>query len=348
LDAVAHIDNPHTLRLLIEQNRPVVAPIMIRPYKAWSNFWGSLTSDGFYARSMDYMDIIHTKRRGLWNVPFITSCYLIRGDVIHSPKTMPSYIHKLLDADMAFATNMRANDVFMYATNRLDWGHLITAENFDTSHLNNEMYEIMNNRWDWEKRYLHVNYSQNLDMETPPIMPCPDVFWFPIVTERFCDELVAEMENFGRWSDGSNQDSRLEGGYESVPTRDIHMKQVGLEPGWLHLLNTYVRPLQERVFEGYFSDPPRAIMNFVVRYRPDEQPDLKPHHDSSTYTINIALNRPNIDYQGGGCRFLRYNCNVTDTRKGWMLMHPGRLTHFHEGLRTTGGTRYIMVTFVDP
>ena len=83
---------------------------------------------------------------------------------------MPSYIHKLLDADMAFATNMRANDVYMYATNRLDWGHLITAENFDTSHLNNEMYEIMNNRWDWEKRYLHVNYSQNLDMETPPIM----------------------------------------------------------------------------------------------------------------------------------------------------------------------------------
>lgn len=38
-------------------------------------------------------------------------------------------------------------------------------------------------------------------------------------------------------------------------------------------------------------------MNFVVRYKPDEQPSLKPHHDSSTYTINIALNRPNIDYE---------------------------------------------------
>ena len=38
-------------------------------------------------------------------------------------------------------------------------------------------------------------------------------------------------------------------------------------------------------------------MNFVVRYRPDEQPDLKPHHDSSTYTINLALNRPGIDYE---------------------------------------------------
>lgn len=41
----------------------------------------------------------------------------------------------------------------------------------------------------------------------------------------------------------------------------------------------------------------RAIMNFIVRYRPTEQSFLRPHHDSSTYTINIGLNRPNIDYE---------------------------------------------------
>lgn len=89
-------------------------------------------------------------------------------------------------------------------------------------------------------------------------------------------------------------------------------------------------------------------MNFVVRYRPDEQPSLRPHHDSSTYTINIALNQADVDYEGGGCRFIRYNCSVTDTKPGWMLMHPGRLTHYHEGLRVTAGTRYIMISFVDP
>ena len=38
-------------------------------------------------------------------------------------------------------------------------------------------------------------------------------------------------------------------------------------------------------------------MNFVVRYKPDEQASLRPHHDSSTYTINIALNRAGIDYE---------------------------------------------------
>ena len=97
-----------------------------------------------------------------------------------------------------------------------------------------------------------------------------------------------------------------------------------------------------------FFQPPRAIMNFMVRYKPEEQPSLRPHHDSSTYTINIALNHAGTDFEGGGCRFIRYDCSVTSTKKGWMLIHPGRLTHYHEGLETTKGTRYIMISFVDP
>lgn len=50
------------------------------------------------------------------------------------------------------------------------------------------------------------------------------------------------------------QDSRLEGGYEAVPTRDIHMNQIGYEEQWLEFLRIYVKPLVERVFEGYSSD----------------------------------------------------------------------------------------------
>lgn len=38
-------------------------------------------------------------------------------------------------------------------------------------------------------------------------------------------------------------------------------------------------------------------MNFVVRYRPDEQPSLRPHHDSSTFTLNVALNHKGLDYE---------------------------------------------------
>lgn len=36
---------------------------------------------------------------------------------------------------------------------------------------------------------------------------------------------------------------------------------------------------------------------FVVRYKPDEQPALRPHHDASTFTINLALNEVGVDYQ---------------------------------------------------
>lgn len=33
--------------------------MLTRPFKAWSNFWGALSKDGFYARSFDYMDIVN-------------------------------------------------------------------------------------------------------------------------------------------------------------------------------------------------------------------------------------------------------------------------------------------------
>lgn len=34
--------------------------------------------------------------------------------------------------------------------------------------------------------------------------PCPDVFWFPVLSERACDELVEEMEHYGKWSGGKH------------------------------------------------------------------------------------------------------------------------------------------------
>lgn len=107
-----------------------------------------------------------------------------------------------------------------------------------------------------------------------------------------------------------------------MPTVDIHMKQVGYEAQWLQLLRTYVGPMTESLFPGYHTKvrvyPPcpapapctlpcpsssfvpsqtRAVMNFVVRYRPDEQPSLRPHHDSSTFTLNVALNHKGLDYE---------------------------------------------------
>ncbi|XP_064231779.1 multifunctional procollagen lysine hydroxylase and glycosyltransferase LH3 isoform X2 [Aotus nancymaae] len=310
LDADAVLTNPQTLRILIEENRKVIAPMLSRHGKLWSNFWGALSPDEYYARSEDYVELVQRKRVGVWNVPYISQAYVIQGETLRMELPQREvFSGSDTDPDMAFCKSFRDKD--------------------------------------WQEQYIHGNYSRALEGEGIVEQPCPDVYWFPLLSEQMCDELVEEMEHYGQWSGGRHEDSRLAGGYENVPTVDIHMKQVGYEDQWLQLLRTYVGPMTESLFPGYHTKA-RAVMNFVVRYRPDEQPSLRPHHDSSTFTLNVALNHKGLDYEGGGCRFLRYNCVISSPRKGWALLHPGRLTHYHEGLPTTRGTRYIMVSFVDP
>ncbi|XP_062372754.1 multifunctional procollagen lysine hydroxylase and glycosyltransferase LH3 [Sardina pilchardus] len=349
IDSEVALINPDILRILIEENKPVIAPMLSRHGKLWSNFWGALSPEGFYARSEDYIDIVQGKRVGVWNVPYLTQVYLIQGSILRSRlKAVNIYQQEGTDPDMAFCRSIRDQGVFMFVSNRDEFGRLISTNNYNTTRLYPDMWQIFDNPVDWKEKYIHENYSKIFEEDKKVVeQPCPDVYWFPAFSERMCDELVETMEDFGEWSNGKHTDERLTGGYENVPTVDIHMNQIQFEKEWLKFLKEYIAPVTEKLYPGYYPKA-QAIMNFVVRYRPDEQPFLRPHHDSSTFTINIALNSKGKDYQGGGCRFLRYDCNVEAPRKGWSFMHPGRLTHYHEGLPTTQGTRYIMVSFVDP
>uniref|UniRef100_A0A7N6ATE7 Procollagen-lysine,2-oxoglutarate 5-dioxygenase 1 n=1 Tax=Anabas testudineus TaxID=64144 RepID=A0A7N6ATE7_ANATE len=351
LDIEVVLKNENTLKILIEQNLPVIAPMITRAGRLWSNFWGALSADGYYARSEDYVDIVQGRREGVWNIPYVSSVYLVKASLLRSELSdFELFNSNNLDPDMAFCHNVRSKvsrrrqGIFMYVTNMQSFGRILSTENYQTNHLHNDLWQIFENPVDWEERYIHENYTRIMKdklIETP----CPDVYWFPIFTDVACNHLVEEMENFGQWSGGGNKDTRIQGGYENVPTIDIHMNQVNYEKEWQKFLLEYIAPVTEKMFPGYYT---RFDLAFVVRYKPDEQPALRPHHDASTFTINIALNQVGLDFQGGGCRFLRYDCSITSPRKGWALMHPGRLTHYHEGLRVTEGVRYIAVSFVDP
>ncbi|XP_033642111.1 procollagen-lysine,2-oxoglutarate 5-dioxygenase 1-like [Asterias rubens] len=345
-DSAVRLTNPKTLQLLIEQNRSVIAPLVRREGKLWSNFWGDVNREGYYARSEDYIEIVKDQKVGVWNVAFISSIYLIHGNRLHAPHT-PSFERDDIDPDMAFCQDLREKGIFMHITNRETFGYLVVTEYCETEHLHNDLWEIWSNRMDWERKYIHPGYYDALDPDTEVKQACTDVYTFPMFTNLFTDQLIEEMEFFGQWSSGQNEDERIAGGYENVPTRDIHMRQIDFEKHFLFFLREFIKPISEKVYPGYDTRS-NAIMNFVVRYRPDEQPLLRPHHDSSTYTINVALNTRGVDYEGGGARFIRYNCSVIGLPKGHLLLHPGRLTHYHEGLRTTNGTRYILVSFIDP
>ncbi|XP_053308082.1 procollagen-lysine,2-oxoglutarate 5-dioxygenase 1 [Spea bombifrons] len=347
IDVQVVLKNASVLRSLIEQNKSIIATLVGRLDTLWSNFWGALNTQGYYARSEDYIDIVQGQRVGVWNVPYVSSVYLVKGSVLRTRLSNPDVYHSgTLDPDMAFCDNSRRQGVFMFVTNRQNFGHILSLENYQTNRLHNDLWQISLNTQDWKEKYIHPNHSAALTGKVIE-SPCPDVYWFPIFTEKACDDLVEEMENFGQWSTGDVTDDRIQGGYENVPTIDIHMTQINYQKEWHKLLLDFVAPITEKMYPGYYT---RAEFDlaFVVRYRPDEQPSLMPHHDASTFTINIALNSVGLDYEGGGCRFLRYNCSIRAPRKGWALMHPGRLTHYHEGLPTTKGTRYIAVSFVDP
>ena len=79
VDSVVQFDYADTLQRLISLNRysvmlssqielftlhyrTVLAPLMLRPGTLWSSFWGSVASNGFYARSADYQDLVSYKR----------------------------------------------------------------------------------------------------------------------------------------------------------------------------------------------------------------------------------------------------------------------------------------------
>jgi hypothetical protein len=51
----------------------------------------------------------------------------------------------------------------MYVTSRVDFGHLVNADNFHTGCLNGGIYQVFDNRWDAEQRYIHGNYTENFN-----------------------------------------------------------------------------------------------------------------------------------------------------------------------------------------
>ena len=122
------------------------------------------------------------------------------------------------------------------------------------------------------------------------------------------------------------------------------MKQIGFRKQWNSIIKTYIAPLVSHLYSPYQT---KGInIAFVVKYEMGNQEHLRPHHDSATWTIVITLNRPNIDFKGGGTRFIKQDV-FTQGKKGYCTLHPGRLTHYHEGLPITEGKRYIMVSFVN-
>ncbi|XP_062505815.1 multifunctional procollagen lysine hydroxylase and glycosyltransferase LH3-like [Corticium candelabrum] len=348
IDTTAMLVNRNTLRLLVEQNRTLLAPLVAIPKKLFSNFWGSLLSTGYYARSPDYIDIITRRKVGIWNVPYVMAVYLIKGSVLSQRFTLP-YTASGVDVDMAFCASLRKLEVFMYVTNRHHFGHLVESSRFTTTRYHNDMYQLFDNKLDWEEEYIHPNYSQCIEGSTQPPMPCPDVYDCPLFSPKFARELIEEMERYGQWlpTKEENEDIPFYADQESFQTVEIAMDKIAFNSQWMEIIKSYILPMQQQVYNGYNSHG-RSDRNVVVKYRKQSSFALKPHGAKSGFIVNVALSQHGRDYQGGGYRFVRYNCTTTRLSIGHILMYPGQITHWYERLGITAGANYVIISVIAP
>lgn len=144
IDAEAHVEKPEIIEDLISLNKSVVAPMLVRLGKMWSNFWGALNAEGYYRRADDYVQLVQGIRKGTWNVPYLSNMFLIRRDIL---KQLVSLVDDDEDLDISLCHHLRTKNIFMYVNNEDYYGHLVSGDEFDQSHLHNDLYALFSNKY---------------------------------------------------------------------------------------------------------------------------------------------------------------------------------------------------------
>ncbi len=317
-------------------NKEAMVPLMTSSKSDFSNFWGDLDDYGFYKESNDYLNIVNKQIIGTLVVPYIMGNILFRTDVLLSITNTNEG-----DFDMSVCTSLRNKRIPMWVNNEHDIGNCrdFTSVVF---HNSPDIWKLDNILSKFMLDFL-ANPSRDIFKKIGH-----DIWQFPFFTKEFCDALVLAAIKQNTWSKGGDSyyDERIEND-ENYPTQDIHLKDLGLDTFWEEVIvDKCFKIILDTLYNYEVKDYNIA---FIARYAKlpgiKAQTKLSPHHDSSVYTTNIALSEPNKDYIGGGCRFIYKNITLANIPKGHITLHPGRVTHYHEGLEITSGTRYILVSF---
>ena len=312
----------------------------------FNNLWREKTENGYYRSSYD--NISEMDYKGVYlNYVMFFNLELIRP-ILNEKGLYNGVNNKNVnddDFDIVISNFLTNNNLDILCKNTADIGNIIGDSKYVNDKWQN-IKDIESNMRCWLEEYVDINCLHVLFNKMKPEYnePIPWLFEIKFVTDKFCNEVVKIVKESNAWSDGKNNDSRLQGGYEPVPTVDVHLNQIGLREMWDIMLKKVIAPICERFFIGYNTKGTNIC--FVVKYSMDGQKDLRPHHDSSSYTINIALNNSD-EYSGGGTHFLNPDYKVIGLEAGKMLVHPGRCTHYHEGLPISSGERYILIGFIE-
>lgn len=344
IDPIVYISDKNIITKLLSYDKDIICPMLKMGDKHWSNFWGDISDNGWYKQSFNYFELINYNHKGCWIVPYINNVYLIKNTCLE--KIKDAYSNGYMEnrgCDMAFCENIYSKYLIAHLCNEEKYGYLKDHNNISENVIDiniESIYDYFKDKKSFSEKYFDERFLELYDnKENVFDEPITDVLQFPFVNDIFCKEIIEICENYGKWSGATNEDGRI--GHENVPSNDIHFTEIKLHSIWEDLIKTFIAPLISRHW-GSFKTKDLNI-GFIVKYEHDKFYKLGPHHDSSSYTINISLND---EYEGGEVNFIKKKKRIRN-KKGYALIHPGRITHYHEGLPITGGTKYICVSFVN-
>ncbi|KAG5229872.1 PKHD-type hydroxylase [Salix suchowensis] len=174
--------------------------------------------------------------------------------------------------------------------------------------------------------------------------PSPGVLTFEMLQPRFCELLVAEVENFEAWVNDTKfriMRPNTMNKYGAV------LDDFGLETMLDKLMDGFIRPISKVFFPDVGGATLDSHHGFVVEYGKDWDVDLGFHVDDSEVTLNVCLGK---QFSGGELFFRGTRCDkhvntgsqaeeIFDFSHipGRAVLHLGR--HRHGARATTSGHR---------
>ncbi|XP_020524614.1 uncharacterized PKHD-type hydroxylase At1g22950 isoform X2 [Amborella trichopoda] len=178
--------------------------------------------------------------------------------------------------------------------------------------------------------------------------PSPGIYTFDMLQPRFCNLLLAEVENFEKWVHRNKFRIMRP---NTMNKYGVVLDDFGLEVMLDKLMDDFVCPLSKVFFHEVGGSTLDSHHGFVVEYGQDRDVDLGFHVDDSEVTLNVCLGK---QFSGGDLFFRGIRCdNHVNSEPypeeiydyphipGQAVLHRGR--HRHGAKATTSGHRVNML-----
>ena len=168
-----------------------------------------------------------------------------------------------------------------------------------------------------------------------PVELAPDIVMVPWWTPEFCAAIIRAAE--------------MVGGFESDPEDPVPGTEISLAAISPRLFQAVQDDVGVRLWPLLRRRWPLIDYcglrdAFVIRYRPEDQSELRLHHDVAQVSASVKLNE---DYVGGALTFPRQGASNADVPVGSLIAWPSLVTHPHAGEPVTEGTKYSLTIWCE-